>query len=76
MTITLKDGTQKTAEISNPIGHHDRPMSDAQAIDKFRGLAGRKLPPSQLDKILDRIWRIENDGDWATLFDDLRIAGQ
>ena len=43
MTITLKNGEQKTAELSNPIGHHDRPMSDAQVIEKFRGLAGRKL---------------------------------
>jgi 2-methylcitrate dehydratase PrpD len=73
MTITLKNGEQKTAEISNPIGHHDRPMSDAQLIDKFRGLAGRKLPPARLDKVLDRLWRIETDSEWATLFADLRI---
>src|SRR5215203_1374923 len=43
MTITLKGGEQKSAELSNPIGHHDRPMTDAQLVDKFRGLAGRKL---------------------------------
>jgi 2-methylcitrate dehydratase len=73
MTITLKNGEQKTAELSNPIGHHDRPMSDAQVIEKFRGLAGRKLPPERLAKVLDRVWKIETDGDWATLFDELRI---
>jgi len=73
MTITLKSGEQKTAEISNPIGHHDRPMTDAQLIDKFRGLAGRKLSAAKCDHVLDRIWRIDSDPAWSTLFDDLRI---
>jgi 2-methylcitrate dehydratase len=73
MTITLTSGEQKTAEISNPIGHHDRPMTDAQLIEKFRGLAGRKLSAARLDHILDRVWRIDSDRQWATLLDELRI---
>jgi 2-methylcitrate dehydratase len=73
MTITLKGGEQKSAELSNPIGHHDRPMTDAQLVKKFRGLAGRKLSPAKLEKVLDRIWKIESGGDWASLFDELRI---
>jgi 2-methylcitrate dehydratase len=73
MTITLKGGEQKSAELSNPIGHHDRPMTDAQLVEKFRGLAGRKLSPAKLEKVLDRIWKIESGGDWASLFDELRI---
>jgi 2-methylcitrate dehydratase len=76
MTITLKSGEQKTAEISNPIGHHDRPMTDAQLIDKFRGLAGRKLSPSRVERVLDRVWQIDSDRDWATLFDDLQVEGR
>jgi 2-methylcitrate dehydratase len=73
MTITLKSGEQKTAELSNPIGHHDRPMSDAQVVDKFRRLAGRKHKPERLDRILGRVWTIDNDSDWPALFDDLQI---
>src|SRR5438477_8139944 len=73
MSITLKNGETKTAELTNPIGHHDRPMSDAQVVDKFKGLAGRKLPPAQLQKVLDRVWRIESDPQWMALFDELRI---
>jgi 2-methylcitrate dehydratase len=76
MTITLKSGEQKTAELSNPIGHHDRPMSDAQIVEKFRGLAGRKLKPAQLQQVLDRVWNIDNDGNWPALFDELRIAAR
>jgi 2-methylcitrate dehydratase len=76
MTITLKSGAQKTAELSNPIGHHDRPMTDAQVVEKFRGLAGRKLPPARLENILARIWNIENDGHWPALFDELLIEAR
>ena len=73
MTITLKSGEQKTAELSNPIGHHDRPMTDSQVVDKFRGLAGRKLPPQRLERVLERIWKIDSDPNWPTLFEELRI---
>jgi len=76
MTITLKNGERKSAEIANPIGHHDRPMSDDQLVDKFRGLAGRKLAPAQLEAILDRLWRIDNSGDLPSLFDTLRIQAR
>jgi len=73
MTITLKNGERKTAELSNPIGHHERPMSDAQVVEKFRGLAGRKLAPARLQTVLDRIWAIDCDDSWPTLFDELRV---
>ena len=76
MTITLKSGERKTAELSNPIGHHDRPMSDAQVVEKFRGLAGRKLKPERMQKILDRVWKIDSDGDWPALFEELRIQAR
>ncbi|MBX9843368.1 MAG: MmgE/PrpD family protein [Xanthobacteraceae bacterium] len=74
MTITLKNGEQKTAELSNPIGHHDRPMSDTQVVDKFKGLAGRKLKGAQLQKVLDRLWRVDSDEDWPAVFGDLQVA--
>ena len=76
MTITLKNGERKSAEIANPIGHHDRPMSDDQLVEKFRGLAGRKLAPAQLEATLDRLWRIDNSGDLPSLFDALRIEAR
>jgi 2-methylcitrate dehydratase len=76
MTITLKNGERNTAELSNPIGHHDRPMSDEQLIDKFRGLAGRKLASARLQTILDRLWEIDNNGDLPSLFDALRIEAR
>jgi hypothetical protein len=41
------------------------PMSDAQVVEKFRGLAGRKLAPAELQKVLDRMWKIDSDADWA-----------
>jgi 2-methylcitrate dehydratase len=76
MTVTLRNGERRTAELANPIGHHDRPMSDAELIEKFRGLAGRKLAPERLDAILDRVWRIDDGGDLRALFDEIRIAAR
>jgi 2-methylcitrate dehydratase len=76
ITITLKNGERKTAELSNPIGHHDRPMSDDQIVEKFRGLAGRKLGPAQLEHVLNRLWRIEADPEWPSLFKDLQLGSQ
>ena len=49
-------------------------MSDAQIIEKFKGLAGRKLSSAQLQKVLDRAWRIESDPQWTTLFDEVRVG--
>jgi 2-methylcitrate dehydratase len=74
MTITLRNGERKTAELTNPIGHHDRPMSDAQVIEKFHGLAGRKLKPERMQIILDRVWKIDSDAKWATLFDEMLVG--
>jgi hypothetical protein len=31
------------------------------------------MPPARLYKVLDRLWKIETDSDWATLFAVLRI---
>ena len=73
MTITLKGGEQKTAELSNPIGHHTRPMTGAQVVEKFRGLAGRKLSPARMQKVLDRVWAMQDDREWPALFEDLVI---
>lgn len=73
ITITLKDGTQRTAEIANPIGHHDRPMSDAQLIEKFHSLAGRMLSPARLPAVLDRLWTFERESDLSSLLQALRV---
>ncbi|MEA2979695.1 MAG: 2-methylcitrate dehydratase [Alphaproteobacteria bacterium] len=74
MTITLKNREQKTAELSNPIGHHDRPMTDAQVVEKFLGLAGRKLKPERVQTVLDRVWKMDSEKEWAALFDELIVA--
>jgi hypothetical protein len=42
-------------------------------VEKFRDLAGRKLAPARLEKVLDRIWKIDNDAGWPSLFDELRL---
>lgn len=76
MTITLKNGERRTAELTNPVGHHRRPMNDEQVLEKFKGLAGRKLGPAQVQKVAGRIWQIDSDPNWRTLFDEMRIQAR
>jgi 2-methylcitrate dehydratase len=76
MTITLKGGAQKTAELSNPIGHHDRPMSDAQVVEKFVVSPGGSSPAGALEKVLDRLWTIDNDDRLAVAVRRLRSAAE
>jgi 2-methylcitrate dehydratase len=71
--ITTKTGERKVESVPNPIGHHDRPMSDAQVAEKFHALAGRKLPRAQAQRALDRLWAFENEGDLSSLFTELRV---
>jgi len=74
MTVTLKGGKRIAAELANPIGHHDRPMTDEQLTQKFRGLAGRKLSEERLQAVLDRVWRLDGGGSLASLFESVRMT--
>jgi 2-methylcitrate dehydratase len=73
MEITMRNGERKIAKVANPIGHHDRPMSDEQVSAKFRGLAERKLSPKAVNGILERLWRIENEASLAPIFSALAL---
>jgi 2-methylcitrate dehydratase len=69
--ITTRGGERRVAAVPNPIGHHDRPMSDAQVAEKFRALAGRTLASARVERLLDRLWRFETEPALAALIDDL-----
>ena len=52
VAITLHDGRVLHAEMPNPPGHPDNPMTDAQMDEKFRMLAGRMLPAERVEVAL------------------------
>lgn len=67
MTMTLADGTTKTASLDYPHGHHRDAMNDAEVEAKFRDLAGRKLGGRAVDAMLAALWSC----DQAANADDL-----
>jgi 2-methylcitrate dehydratase len=69
--ITTRDGARRIAAVPNPIGHHDRPMSDVQVAEKFNALAGRALAPDRVERILERLWQLETEPVLAPLMDEL-----
>ena len=52
VAITLKDGSVLHAEVPNPPGHPDNPMTEAQMDAKFRLLAGRMLEAPRVESAL------------------------
>lgn len=61
--ITTKKGERYREMVLYPKGHPKNPMSDEEIEGKFRGLTGRFLSPSKIDKLLDRLWHLEEIGD-------------
>ena len=57
MTVTLADGRSLHLFIEHAVGSQDRPMTDAQLEDKFRGLADGILPADQARQLMDLCWK-------------------
>ncbi|HEY8613800.1 MAG TPA: MmgE/PrpD family protein [Roseomonas sp.] len=73
LEVTLRDGRVLRAEVANPPGHPDNPMSDAQIAGKFRALAGRVLDAAQVEAALDWLWRLEEQPSMRPFFDLVRV---
>ena len=58
LTITLEDGTVLRHEVSQALGHPDRPLSDAELVEKFLACAAKAaepLEPRRAEAIARRI---------------------
>jgi 2-methylcitrate dehydratase PrpD len=68
VTILLKNGERLGMFIEHAVGSVEKPMSDRQLEDKFRGLADGVLPAGPTREIIDLCWRADamaNAGDIA-----------
>jgi 2-methylcitrate dehydratase PrpD len=59
ITIVLKNGERLTAFVEHAVGSIEKPMSDGQLEDKFRGLADGILPAGQTREVIDLCWRTD-----------------
>ena len=61
--VKLISGETFTETVERPIGGFDRPLSDQELSEKFRQLAGMKMPPSAitaLEQMLERLPDLED----------------
>jgi 2-methylcitrate dehydratase len=73
LTLVTKSGATHTALVDYHKGHWKNPMSNSEVEAKFRTLAAKALTPSQSDRLLERLWKVE---DVADAGDILRLTQQ
>ena len=72
--MLLVDGRRVAAEILEPLGSPDRPLSDAELKSKFISCAARSaspLPEARAERIAARILALETEPDMARIVADL-----
>ena len=61
--VLTKSGKRYSSEVAYHKGHYKNPISDAELETKFRSLALEFLTPGQTDRLLDRLWHLEDVKD-------------
>ncbi|MES2562260.1 MAG: MmgE/PrpD family protein [Pseudomonadota bacterium] len=61
--VLTRSGKRYSAEVAYHKGHYKNPISDAALEEKFRSLANDVIAPSQVDRLLDRLWHLEDAQD-------------
>jgi 2-methylcitrate dehydratase PrpD len=67
VSITLADGRVLNKHVAHAIGSLERPMSDAQLEEKFRGLAERVLGPERTRRLIQLCWEADQLKDAGEL---------
>ena len=63
VTVLLKNGERLAIFVEHAVGSVEKPMSDRQLEDKFRGLADGILPAGQTRELIDLCWRADTLAD-------------
>lgn len=67
LTLVTRAGSSYTAVVEYHKGHYRNPMSESEVEEKFRKLAENVLSPSQTDRLLETLWRLENVEEAAAI---------
>jgi 2-methylcitrate dehydratase PrpD len=72
LRVHLRDG--RVLEHHEPVnrGSAERPLTEAEVIEKFRRNASRSLPPERIDAVIDAVASIERQVDLSALARSLR----
>jgi 2-methylcitrate dehydratase len=63
LAVLTGSGARHTAEVAYHRGHWKNPMTDAEIEAKFRSLAAPVLTPARTDRLLERLWRLDEVPD-------------
>ena len=67
VSMETEAGEVLTRQVDYPLGHCNNPMSDAQVEEKFRRLSAGRVPDTQVDELLRRLWSLEREQDIGDL---------
>jgi 2-methylcitrate dehydratase len=71
LEVRTRQGEVKTAAVDYPRGHYKNPMTDEEVETKFRTLAGRVLPATQVGDALKRLWNVDQEARAGIAFEVL-----
>ncbi len=74
VVITLKDGSEYSAQVDYPKGDPREPMTDKELQDKFTALADGVLIPARQEEVIDRIHNFEQETDLREFMQDLAAS--
>lgn len=63
LKLVTKSGAAHTAVVEYHRGHWKNPISDVELEAKFRKLAANVLEPARTDRLLDKLWKMEDMPD-------------
>lgn len=63
LTLVTHSGARHTAVVEYHKGHWRNPMSESEVEEKFRKLSAKVLTSDRTDRLLERLWHLENVQD-------------
>jgi 2-methylcitrate dehydratase len=73
VTVRLRDGRTLTERVDDPRGHAKNPLSDAELETKFLALANSILDRDQVETVLHRLWRLEEQASLDEIVDLIEV---
>lgn len=70
----MKDGTVLSAHCKASKGTPENPLTRTEIEDKFRRAAKGRLPPAQIQRVLETVSQLEDLGSVRSLMDSLRTG--
>ena len=67
VTVALRDGTVRRAEVANNRGTPDNPLTDNELAAKFTDVAAPRLGAGNAELLLEQCWHADQLTDFATL---------